>query len=138
MKLPRVLSLTALMLAACSAPEPTLSSFTLHRPSSNPPTIDIDQMDKPIWSHGKSGEMIATAYVSYNNEQNAAKVSAWIRGSADNLELCYRIPNYTAAEMPPLNDPNVAYAAAAWIVPMEFRIHGLLRAPKQSTLSSCK
>ena len=126
------------MLVACSAPDPTLSSFTLHRPSSNPPPIDIEQMDKPIWSQGKSGEMIATAYISYNNEQNAAKVSAWIRGNADNLELCYRIPYYTAAEMPPLNDPNVAYAAAAWIVPMEFRIHGLRRTPKQSTVSSCK
>ncbi len=130
---------TALTLTACSTREPSLSSFKLHSPSSAPPPIDIESLDKPVWSQGKPDEMIATAYATYNNEQNAAKATAWIRGDAEQIELCYHVPYYTKAEMPPLKDPNVAYAAAAWIVPIEFHVRGLRSAPRQSTISNhCK
>jgi len=78
-----------------------------------------------------NGEWIATSWVTVTNSQNSAKASAWLQFDQDTLTLCYRIPERTSAEMPPLTDPNAAYAAAAWIVPLDFHIRGLSSLPKR-------
>jgi len=124
-------------LVACTAPHAALTSFKLHDSSeSSPPSPE--QLDQISWIKSTDGEWIATIWVTVTNSQNPAKASAWLQTDRGTLTLCYKVPERTPVEMPPLTTPNVTYAAAAWIVPLDFHIHGLSAPPKRVLASdSC-